>query len=168
MGGSQVFTLVALLSQANTPDPCIDELTPKQFEAAVPAFARHILLGTPQVTAVRLAEDAMHSFKPQGPVVDVPAHTARPLLALLASPTSYRSFVGLCMFSPGVEYRLQSGERLLRVQLCFECDDVLFLDGDGQAVSPVLPMCNSRAPFVKIAKRVFPKDREIRQLSEVR
>jgi hypothetical protein len=168
----QVLALMVLLAGMPSPDnPWIEEMTPDEFAVAVPASARDILQGDPRVTAVRLKEVGKDtiSFKPKGRAVEVPASAARELLLLLGSPTTYGfDRYSMCMFSPGVEVRLKAGDRSLRVQLCFSCDGVLFLDAGGNDISPVLAMRNSRPVLVRIAKTIFPRDREIQQLEEVR
>jgi hypothetical protein len=74
----------------------------------------------------------------------------------------------LCIFDPGVAFRMRKGEVTVEVLLCFSCDEVLVLTSEGGKVArrsheDVDPM---RAVLVKLAKEALPDDKDIQALKE--
>lgn len=95
--------------------------------------------------------------------------------AVIAALTEVKNYGGryLCDFDPGVKFRFATADGTLDIIICFTCGEMrLYLDGSvvkrniqwvgsQNSFSPV-----ARRAFVSLAKKAFPKDKQIQSLHQ--
>jgi hypothetical protein len=71
----------------------------------------------------------------------------------------------LCIFDPGVAFKLVSGEKSCVLLLCFHCSELEFkLSPKGDKATPHEDFDNKYAEFLKLAKASLPNDKDIQAL----
>jgi hypothetical protein len=73
--------------------------------------------------------------------------------------------IKLCIFNPGVRFRVWSGDRCVELLLCFHCDEFIFetYDSAGARLHGGCEDFEGRAPaeLRALAREAFPDDPEI-------
>jgi hypothetical protein len=75
----------------------------------------------------------------------------------------------MCIFDPGVIFRLWRGKEMVKVTICFNCEDMAVQCFDRTGVkthSTFFDFSANRAALVRLCKRAFPKDGGIQILNE--
>jgi hypothetical protein len=78
-------------------------------------------------------------------------------------------FAKMCIFDPGVIFKLWNGKEMVKLTICFTCDDILIerYDVEGKkAHSAFFDFSANRAALVRLCKMAFPKDGAIQMLKE--
>jgi hypothetical protein len=140
-----------------------------------------LIKGAESATAYRIdprydltAEKTVAGYPILGQPVRVDADLVKELgQALLDKRTYGWQGPTFCGFAPGIAIRYHGKgeggmERRAVVLLCFECDDIVVHVSDPFAESRVENFMPGRAKLVRLVKRIFPKDKEIQELVEMR
>ena len=69
-----------------------------------------------------------------------------------------------CAFAPGIEYRFASDGAKIALGVCFDCNDVAFIGGDGKLLSRIVGFGAAEAEMLGVAQTLFPSDAQIQAL----
>ncbi|MEE8104621.1 MAG: hypothetical protein V3T86_03705 [Planctomycetota bacterium] len=135
-------------------------------DAAYPLIAD----GAQTVTAYRIdgmdrkgKTNGVHGYPMLAGPVDVDKTSQRELADVLTSDGTYLwDIAKACEFSPGVAIRYEDGGESVDVLLCFSCDELeVYAGAEKVGHEDFDPR---RADLVKVAKRLFPNDKQIQGL----
>jgi len=143
------------------------------------AAALDTVLHATQVDAYRLdahsyVEDTssganrMHGYQiTAGPVKLVPTQ-ARAFSRLLTTPVSefFRDAHKACILQPGIGLRFTKAEHVIDILLCFSCDEFAIYE-DGRSINTE-DFDDVRPQLVKLAKQLYPNDKEIQALTDAK
>ncbi len=71
-----------------------------------------------------------------------------------------------CEFDPGVAYRVWSGKESILVLICFHCDEIGIIADESDVKIRIHDFDRGRPALVRLARQVFPEDKEIQGLKE--
>jgi hypothetical protein len=113
----------------------------------------------------------LSDYVKDNPILVSPAEFQK-IKNLMRSPSSYRWDVGSsCIPDYGVLLIFRSGQRTVRVAICFKCELLAVFEGEddnGKVVSEDRIFSPMRPQLVTIAKSLFPNDKKIQGLKEKR
>ncbi|MDX1944617.1 MAG: hypothetical protein SFU86_04350 [Pirellulaceae bacterium] len=97
------------------------------------------------------------------PAAQLSADQMKQLATILADPGTYSFEIAKgCEFRPGVALVAQAGKQEVIVLLCFGCSELaIYVEGTKVGHED---MDNAHAQFAKLAKQLFPNDKEIQGL----
>ena len=138
-------------------------LLPPDFQSSqVFSFegAQDIIKAPDWVTVYRASSTGMtvfgHIFSREG--VRLSSDDVAILRDVITSPTTY-SATSMCIFSPGVLYRITRGERHIDLLICFSCEDMGWIADEDTSRSATIGLSDiGIGSFRLLSSRAFPSD----------
>jgi len=85
------------------------------------------------------------------------------LVDVLLDDETYFGIAADC-FMPGIVFRIWKGQEDVEVLICFQCDNLQFLE--GKITEGSFGGSRSRERLIELAKKAFPKDKRIQALGK--
>jgi hypothetical protein len=105
------------------------------------------------------------SFVEEQPVV-LASKVGAKLAGALLSVDSYAEGMSACLFNPAVAFRFHQGGKAVQALVCFQCNELVFEEPGGRALSGKMRLSKGRSILLATAKLAFPKNRELQELKQ--
>lgn len=147
-----------------------DWLLPPDFQPAKlfsTAGAQEIINAPDSVTIHRAQESKEgimlmgHSFSATG--VPTAVEDIQILRDVISSPTAYTA-PSMCVFAPGVLYRMTKGDRRFDLLICFSCEDLGWIVDETPSKSGTIGLSDTGlGSFRVLSSQAFPSDPAFKQ-----